>query len=543
MNLRQYNVKARLYSILGLTLISFAILIWSILSDLNKSLIEQKSTKTQHVVETAFNIISTFHAKEQSGELTTSQAQQQAKALLRELRYDGSNYFWINDMQGVMLMHPIKPQLEGKDLLGFKDPDGVMLFANMVNIVRSSGKGFVPYRWGKKGNDAPVEKVSFVQGFSPWGWVLGSGVYLDDIQEEFMNSAIVVLAIGFCLYIALTFFLITLTRTILRPLNKTIQTMKGIAHGEGDLTVRLPESGQDELTELAISFNQFTDKIAVLIRKASNGSHQVKTAVEVLSRDNKENERLSGVQSQQTLAVAAAMEEMQASIQEVSANASAAATETNNSQGVINAGKHTFETATQDIHNLESNIKSAAQVIQDLANETHNIGSVLEVIRNIAEQTNLLALNAAIEAARAGEQGRGFAVVADEVRTLANRTQQSTEEIQNMITRLQNGAKNAVQVIESSTKLSEHSTLQVSKASGALEHMSQAITTINDMNLLIAAAAEQQAATVAEVNRNISEISDLSQAALASVQRGSEQASLLAMEGGQLDEQLSQFKI
>lgn len=543
MNLRKYNVKTRLYSMLGLTLGSFIVLIASILSDLNSSMVEQKSTKTQHVVETAFNIISTYHAKELSGELTTEEAQKQAQNLLRELRYDKSNYFWVNDMQGVMLMHPIKPQLQGKDLLTFKDPDGTMLFSNMVNIVKQSGSGFVPYRWAKPGFDEPVEKISFVQGFKPWGWVLGSGVYLDDIRQEFRNIALSVILIGLILYLGLTTFLIILVRTILRPLNKTIATLKDIAHGNGDLTVRLPESGNDELRELAASFNQFVKKIATLIHQATEGSHHVKNAVDILSRDNKENEKLSSAQSQQTLAVATAMEQMQASIQEVSTNATAAATETKQSQAIIAEGKQTFEIATQDIHNLESNIKSAAQVIQNLANETHNIGSVLEVIRNIAEQTNLLALNAAIEAARAGEQGRGFAVVADEVRTLANRTQQSTEEIQNMITRLQSGAQNAVQVIDSSTKLSEHSTLQVSKASGALEHMSHAISTINDMNMLIAAAAEQQTATVAEVNRNVNEISDLSQAALASVKRGSDQAQVLAREGCQLDQQLSQFKV
>lgn len=543
MNLRQFNIKTRLYSILGLTFISFAILIWSILSDLNQSLFEQKSTKTRHVVETAFNIISSYYAKQQSGELTLEQAQAQAQSLLSTLRYDNNNYFWVNDMQGVMLMHAMKPQLQGKNLLNFKDPDGVTLFAEMVNVVRSAGHGYVPYRWAKPGFDDPVEKISYVKGFKPWGWVLGSGVYLDDIRAEFRRSAISVLIIGLVLYAALMLFLFLLVRTILRPLNKTISTMKDIAHGEGDLTVRLPESGNDELRELAASFNQFVNKIAILIRKATDGSSHVKTAVEMLSLDNKENERLSGAQSHQTLAVATAMEQMQASIQEVSNNATAAANETNKTQDVISTGKQTFETATQDIHNLESNIKSAAQVIQDLANETHNIGSVLEVIRNIAEQTNLLALNAAIEAARAGEQGRGFAVVADEVRTLANRTQQSTEEIQNMITRLQSGAQNAVQVIESSTKLSEHSTVQVSMASDALEHMSHAISTINDMNILIAAAAEQQAATVADVNRNVNEISELSQAALTSIKRGSEQTELLAGQGCQLDEQLGQFKV
>lgn len=543
MNLRQYNIRTRLYSILAITLASFVILIWSILSDLNASLIEQKSTKTKHVVETAFNIITSFHAKALSGELTQEAAQQQAKDVLRELRYDNNNYFWVNNMQGVMLMHPMKPQLQGKDLLRFKDPDGVMLFSNMVNVVRQSGSGYVPYRWAKPGVDQPVEKISFVKGFTPWGWVLGSGVYLDDIQEEFRNSAVSVIMIGLVLYVILVGFLFVLVRTILRPLQKTIITMENIAHGEGDLTVRLPESGNDELTHLAKGFNQFVGKIATLISKASQGSHHVKQTVDVLTQDNRENERLSGAQSHQTLAVATAMEEMQASIQEVSNSATAAANETNQSQQIIAEGKQTFESATQDIHDLETNIKSAADVIQNLAQETHNIGSVLEVIQNIAEQTNLLALNAAIEAARAGEQGRGFAVVADEVRTLANRTQQSTEEIQNMISRLQSGAQNAVHVIESSTKLSEHSTKQVAKASNALEHMSQAISSINDMNVLIASATEEQAATVADVNRNVAEISDLSQAALASIQRGSEQASLLAREGSLLDEQLSQFKV
>ena len=248
-------------------------------------------------------------------------------------------------------------------------------------------------------------------------------------------------------------------------------------------------------------------------------------------------------QSRETDQVAAAMNEMSATVQEVANNASSAADAANQADKEAQAGLQVVHNAARTIDKLAKEVDNAATVIQGLEQDSKNIGSILDVIKEIADQTNLLALNAAIEAARAGEQGRGFAVVADEVRTLASRTQQSTIEIENMIAKLQTGARDAVSTMTQGRNSAQASVTEAQKAAAALEAITQAVSTINDMNTMIASASEEQSATAEEMNKNLSNIHALAEnnaSGAAQTTGASEELARLAV---QLQEMVGQFKI
>lgn len=537
MLMRSTSIKTRLLSVLGITFVSYVLLIFLILTKQSDALLQQKKDSTQHIVESVFNSLKAFRDREASGELSTEEAQKLAKALVSTLRYDNNNYFWIHDMHPTVLMHPIKPALNNTDATGIKDHHGTQLYVEFVNVVKAKGRGFVSYYWPKPGGGEAVEKLSFVQGFADWGWVIGTGVYIDDIQEEFRQLLIMLSVIGLIVFTLMAVAIGAIIKSITHPLNKTLLVMNDIA-ANGNLTHRIEEEGNDELTTLAQSFNTFVTRIASLIHDATAHSRIVKQSITSLSGSSHTNKKLAEQQSERTISIAAALEEMQITINEVSKHAANAAEQTHSGKESIAEIQAKFDIANKDINHLEEHIYSATDVINRVASETHNIGSVLEVIKSIAEQTNLLALNAAIEAARAGEQGRGFAVVADEVRTLANRTQQSTEEIQEMIFRLQSGAKEAVTVISESLALSKHSTKQVGDAYNTVGEIDANITSINDMNILIASAAEEQATTMLDINRNISDISVLAQKTAASVDSARSDAAQLEEQGKQLESQL-----
>lgn len=298
-----------------------------------------------------------------------------------------------------------------------------------------------------------------------------------------------------------------LAQGIVKPLCTAAERLNAISSGDGDLTQRLPVSGQDELSDLSRAFNLFVDKIQDLVQDIVRATAQLNTAAEQLFAISGDTTQRVMRQQSETDQVATAMNEMTSTVQDVARSANDAARSAQQADEEAAAGRSVVNKSIESINHLANEIEDAAGVIGRLSTDSEDIGKVLDVIRGIAEQTNLLALNAAIEAARAGEQGRGFAVVADEVRTLASRTQASTQEIQQMIQRLQENASSAVTAMEQGRGQARASVTQASLAGDSLAAITRSVATISDMNTQIASAAEEQSAVSEEINRNVVNIS------------------------------------
>ena len=310
-----------------------------------------------------------------------------------------------------------------------------------------------------------------------------------------------------------------------------------------DLSRRAPITARDEIGATAEAYNKMLEVFHDLIRQIGGSTAQVATAAEEMSSVSEQTNAAIDNQRGQTEQAATAMNEMSATVQEVARNAAEAAKGGEQADSEANRGKAVVGQVMDSIQDLAGEVSRGAEVVHALESESENIGTVLDVIRGIAEQTNLLALNAAIEAARAGEQGRGFAVVADEVRTLASRTQSSTEEIQQMIERLQGGAKEAVSAMSSGQEKAGSTVERAEAAGQALEAISRAVGGIRDMNTQIASAAEEQNAVTEEVNRNVTAISDLSHQTAEGSQQTARASEELARMATELQGMTGRFKV
>lgn len=363
---------------------------------------------------------------------------------------------------------------------------------------------------------------------------------LDNLVNEAVVDAIVLIVVISLIAASIAFMV---QASITKPVNQVVQALRDISEGEGDLTRRLPVSGSDEIAELATCFNTFVERLHSIISSVADTAQEVSENAHMVSQLSNENESAIKDQQAEIEQVVVAIKQMANVVQDVTESVSETAEKAHQADQSATNGKAVVNETTHQIENLASEIRRAAEVIDRLNKETVSIGSVLDVIRGVAEQTNLLALNAAIEAARAGEQGRGFAVVADEVRTLASRTQSSTTEIQEMIERLQVGAKEAVDMMAEGTSQAEASVQKAGEATHSLVDITELVSVIRDRTNQVAVASEEQSSATQQIEGNIDSISQVALSTAESSSRINSNTSSLAERAEQLTSLVNRFKL
>lgn len=503
--LRKMRISGRIYLLIAAAVIGMAGVFQYSMIRMEESLFAERSESTRRIVETAQSLITDIIKKEQAAGKSLEDAKKVALERVQGIRYDGKEYIWINSLDGKMLMHPLRPDLNGKDILEIKDADGDKIFSDMNAIVKKDGKGLYTYFWPP---DATAKKkVSFVGGIQELGWVVGTGVYVEDVDTLVQNvqkeTGIVVASIALFVFLVAFYIGKTISKPIL-CLNGAMQKLAG-----GDLDIAMCSiSFDDEIGEMSQTVRVFQDNARQVARLKAEQAEMERRAAEdkkaamnklagdfegsvghivqvvasaatQLQASSKNLSEMSDQTSRQTAVVAAATEEASSSVQTVAS----AAEELSASISEIN---RQIEESTRVAANAVGEVKKTDATVSTLSDAAAQIGDVVKLIQDIAEQTNLLALNATIEAARAGEAGKGFAVVASEVKNLANQTGRATEEISKKIITVQNVSNESVSAIRS--------------IGGIIEHIDQITRTI-------AEALRQQDAATREISNNVQQAS------------------------------------
>lgn len=540
--LRNFRIQHRIWMINLLAVIGMLVILLVAVSRQYNEMERMKLYEIRHLVDVAEGVVKDYQQRVVAGELSRAEAQAEALNRVSAMIYGQyKDYVWVHDAEMNMLAHP-SPALRGKNLGGLKDVNGKPFFRMLHEEALSKGESIMPYYWNRPGSDLPQPKMTYVRYNPEWDWMLATGVYVDDIDALFMDSLKALGGISLLVLLLLMGVGLMITRSIIRPLEKTAEAMRGIGSGDGDLTVRLDEKGRDEVAAVAHHFNTFVGKIQSLVGEVRDSVNAVAAAADQLSAISEQSYRSQSQQVRETDMIATAMNEMSTSFLDVARNAGEASSAANQTDEAALGGRASVEEATKAISRLAEQVRASTDVIHQLSDDSENIGTVLDVIRNVAEQTNLLALNAAIEAARAGDAGRGFAVVADEVRSLASRTQESTEEIHRMITQLQERAEQAVKVMATSIEETEATVVAAEKAGGALDSIASAVEHIRDMNHQIATAAEQQAAVAEEINTNLVGLVSLSEEGGKATEQTRTSSNDLARLADQLQQLVGHFK-
>ena len=539
------TLRARLYILLGSMLLGLILLGGYSVLDLRAHILEEKKLAIQAIVESSMGVIQQQYDLFKEGKITEQEAQRLAKDNLRKSRFNnGGDYLFIYDFNGVNLMHASKPEREGKNFMDSKDPNGKHYIKEWIDLLKKDGSASMDYLFPKAGSKDPIPKISYAKVFQPWGWWLGTGVYIEDVDADFRQAALK--SAIFLVVIALVLGVLgwAINRSVQRQIGgePAVASLQAEGFASGDLTRRIVSSSKQPGNLLG-TLGVMQDKLAGIVRS-------ILASTEVLAKESRElsvaaNEISLATrnQAESSAASAAAIEELTVSINEVSEIA--ITTETNSRETAELAGKGgaVVREAAQKIESIAASVQDSTERIQSLVERSQEIGKITQVIKGIADQTNLLALNAAIEAARAGEQGRGFAVMADEVRKLAERTSQATSEISVMVDAIQSDTQQTVNAMESATPLVKQGQELALQATGVLDDIQRQATDSLSKAREVANATKAQATTANEIAGHVENMATMTEETNAASQSNAAAADQLNALAGKLQQDMSYFKV
>jgi methyl-accepting chemotaxis protein len=480
------------------------------------SMVSDRRDQLTSLIDQANHVVARYYAMAQQHAITEDEAKKQALATLESMRYGKDGYISVNDSQPVMLMHPFKKEMVGKNLAQFADPAGNHLFVDIVNAGNHEGGGFVDYLWAKPGSDKPVAKTSYSQHFQPWDWYLVTGMYMDDVQRAFYAGLLRWLAITVALGGIATGIMLLVLRSVRRSLGGDLEV--AVEHAQlmagGNLAVRVPVKDNDA-GSLLHALQTMQAGLVDTVSRVRAGTENINVGASEIAAGNTDLSQRTEEQAAALVQTASSMDQMTVNVKQNADSAQQAAELAGQAADVATRGSRVVD--------------DVVRTMGEITTSSRQIGDIIGVIDGIAFQTNILALNAAVEAARAGEQGRGFAVVAAEVRSLAQRSATAAKEIKALI--------------ETSTTTVEAGASLVANAGSTMGEIVQSVRRVNEILEEISNASREQSAGIEQVNRAVGEMDQVTQQNAALVEEAAAAAHSLKDQVGVLREAISSFAL
>jgi len=511
--LRRRSLLTKLYIAMGVVALPLLLLQpLYILPAIRAQLSEDRERTLRQVVETAYGVLEANEARVRAGELTTEQAQSEASRLLQQLRYGGAEYFWVNDLSTRLVVHPHLPTMLGKDLTGYRDATGKAVFVDIVKLARAQGEGFISYLATRPGEMAPMPKESYVKLFAPWGWVVGTGVYVEDLDKEVSElQQRLLLAIAVAMVLAMVVGM-AFSRVVVRPVRELAHAAHRVE--QGDLNVTVPVSSEDEVGQLGQAFNTMVQGVREMVKGLADVAVSTVADADRIRRFADNLSRATREQSDQLQQLAESVQQMSRGLSQDAEQALTAADAAAGNGRMAEEGGVAVQAASRKISEIVGVVQKSEERVVRLQASGTVVAQMLQLIQDVSNETSVLAVNTAIEAARAGEHGKGFGVVANEVRKLADRSREAVGQIEVLLKKNQEDISIAAGLMQDGTSKVEEG-MQLS--SSAAEALARIVTGAREIHTRVGQLAVDSARQSSSGERIAGRIQSISNHSLEAV--------------------------